>query len=75
MINTVDHDSNSDSNPPLTTDLEDCDVIKKDEATRRDKGWHRVSEKDRGARLMLTNRRTCRRIKIECGTLCRLNKR
>ena len=52
---TVDQDSNSDSNPPLTTDLEDCNMIKKDKATRRDKGWHRVSEKDRGARLMLTN--------------------
>jgi hypothetical protein len=59
VINTVDHDSNSDSNP-LLTDLEDCDVIKKDEATRRDKGRHRVSEKDGGARLM-THRRTCRR--------------
>ena len=56
-INTVDQYSNSDSNLPLTTDLEDCDMIKKDKATRRDKGWHRVSEKDQGARLMLTNQR------------------
>ena len=36
----INHDqhTNSDSNPPLTTDLEDCDVIKNDKATRRDKG-------------------------------------
>ena len=39
VINCVDHDSNSDSNPPLTTDLEDCDVIK---GRRRDKERHRV---------------------------------
>ena len=55
MRSTVDQDSNSDSNLPLTTDLEDCNVIKKDKVTRRDKGRHRVSEKDQGARLMLTN--------------------
>ena len=64
MINTVDHDSNSDSNSPLTTDLEDCDVIK---GRRRDKEWHRVSEKDRGARLMLTNRRTCQDLPKEAN--------
>ena len=74
MINTVDHDSNSNSNPLLTTDLEDCDVIK---GRRRDKEWHRVSEKDWGARLMLSNWRTCLRRQIDKNRtwqLCRLNK-
>jgi len=33
VINTVDHDSNS---APLTTDMEDRSVIRKDKATRRD---------------------------------------
>ena len=75
VINTVDHNSNSDSNLLLTTDLEDCNVIK---GWRRNKEWHRVSEKDQGARLMLTNQRTCWRRQIDKNRtwqLCQLDKR
>ena len=71
MINTVDHDSNSDSNSLLTTDLEDCNVIRKDEVTKRDKGQHRVSEKDQEAWLVLTILGEW--IKIE-HSICQLDK-